>query len=137
MIIAAAVLFLMAIILALRIDGRRRIRTGKPLLAFQRWLFPAHLRNGPPYEVPIQMQHPEVSQFGRHRQTHTIPAPPPSYDPYAQALPAYQPKFDTTVGTSEVPVGHGEASHPSARSNGSDEASYQYTIPEALGNHRR
>lgn len=130
MIIAGAVLVFMVIIIVLRYDGRRRIRAQRPLLSIEKWLFPAHLRNGPPYEAPIQMTHPEVSQFGRHAQPNTISAPPPSYDPYAQALPAYQPKLDTTVGTSELPGGEASQTAPGYGPDGHG-TNYQYTIPEA------
>lgn len=129
-ILAAFLLLFVSTLIVLRSNGRKRIAEQRPLLWFQKFLFPRHLRNGPPYTadpVPLNDMYSGQVRFG-HRTQATVAPPPPSYDPYAQALPAYQAKADTSVGTSEVP-----AQTASAASRAEQADRYTYTIPETTG----
>lgn len=101
---AGALLLLVISIGLLRYDGKKRIASQRKLLPIQKYFFPRIYRNGPPYADPPV---PLTSTYEQFRRTfgNSVAAPPPSYDPYAQNLPAYQAKTDEThVGTSEVPL---------------------------------
>jgi hypothetical protein len=79
------------------------------------------MRNGPPYIAPV-----DVALTNRHGHTYgrgparnvdgrygSVTAPPPVYDPYAQALPVYQPKMGPggTV-TTQLVDGHEDTTSP-------------------------
>lgn len=125
-IFAAVVLAVVTLLILLRASGRRRIRDNKPLSWYNKYLFPATYRNGPPYNQPVPLTSIYVphGRFGHHINANdsshpSVVPPPPSYDPYATNLPPYQAKHEADVGTSEVPAT-------------SNEAQYNYTIPESI-----
>ncbi|BFZ55879.1 hypothetical protein PYCC9005_002920 [Savitreella phatthalungensis] len=102
-----------------RIHGRRRLIRGQPLMGYHKWLFSAADRdpNRARQNFPMAPVNDPFAQYpyssngqpgGYHGGVYRpagrtdgsgIAAVPPAYDPYAQALPAYEPpsKGATTV----------------------------------------
>lgn len=134
-IFAAVVLFTIITIILIRASGRKRITQNLPLHWYQKFFFPRAFRNGPPYVQEVMplgnVYHAPASRFGRHHDAAGVVPPPPSYDPYATNLPAYQAKSGAEVGASEMlpppPPPHLQPS--SVPGHATEE--YHYTIPES------
>lgn len=134
-IFAGLILLVVITVGLLRRNGRKRIAEQRKLLFVQKFLFAKMYRNGPPYAdppVPLQTSYSQFRADFARGQSGNLAAPPPSYDPYATNLPAYQAKLDATVGASEVDA----TPHPAERTTTTIEQDapmdeYRYTIPEA------
>lgn len=95
-------------------------------------MFARHFRNGPPYVTASGTDTIGMTSHGGTnggngmygagygggnggggglRYGSSVPAPPPVYDPYAQALPVYQPKSSAGTG-GEYVVDHEEVQRP-------------------------
>ena len=121
-ILAACLLLVIAIFIILRQWGKRRIAQNKRLHWCQYFLFPRHYRHGPPYVVQQPVIPLRNSRFGTGYEA-PVAAPPPSYDPYATNLPAYQAKGDVSVTAATTTLlPHNDP--------------YQYTIPEPQSSQR-
>ncbi|ORY80333.1 hypothetical protein BCR37DRAFT_380996 [Protomyces lactucae-debilis] len=126
-IFALILVAVLCFILTARAMGRRRINQGLALQTWHKWLFPARLRNGPPYApattAGVVSYHSAVGGPTRFGNGSGIAPPPPSYDPYATNLPAYQPitkgngdhpEYEMVYTTQPVQADHGRPSSSGA-----------------------